>query len=160
MKLELIHCEQLSPTLFERYPVWAEYYEPDDENRMVEDGFDREEVRRELKRTGYSDEYLIPLINYDKSSPYEFTMYKAMVTVNGTRDLCAALFVMDGTVNSVSIFVGEERFVLNLNDIDFSDEMELCTALGVNSIYPLTVRSEKGIEFNEYFESSDQSVNK
>lgn len=160
MKLELIHCEQLSPTLLERHPVWAEYYEPDDEDRMVEDGFDREEVRRELNRTGYSDEYLIPLINYDKSSPYEFTMYKARITVNGTKDLCAALFVMEGKVNSVSVFVGDERFVLNLSDFDFSDEMELCTALGVNTIYPFTVRSEKGIEFNEHFECSDESVNK
>ncbi|TCI03688.1 hypothetical protein EZV61_09085 [Corallincola luteus] len=153
MKLELVHCKRLSPELFEKHPVWAEYYEPDDEHRMVEDGFDRAEVQRELKRVKYSDDYLIPFINYDKPSPYEFTIYKASATVNDSKVLFATLFVMENTVNSVTIFVGNEQFVLNLTDSDFSEEKELCAALEVKSIFSLTVRSDKGIEFNERFES-------
>ena len=73
--------------------------------------------------------------------------------MNDTTDLFATLFVMGNIVNSVTIFVGEEQFVINLTDSDFSEEKELCNALGIKSIYPLTVRSGKGIEFNERFES-------
>jgi len=153
MKLELVHCEKKSPALFKQHPVWAEYYEDEDENRMVEDGFDREEVQSELKRIEYSDSYLIPYVNFEKPSPYEFTLYKARATVNGTIEVFATLFVMENTVNSVTIYVNEEQFVINLTDSDFSDEKELCIALGVKSIYPLSVQSDIGIEFNERFES-------
>lgn len=154
MKLELVHRDKLSPALFERHPVWAEYYEPEDENRMVEDGFGREEVQRELKRIEYSDSYLIPYVNFSKPSPYEFTLYRARSVVNDKIEVFSNIFVMDNSVNSVSIYVGSESFVINLTDSSFSDEKELCSALGIKAIYPLWVQSDIGIVFDKRFESS------
>jgi hypothetical protein len=152
MKLKLLHSEALIPDHFELHPVWVEYYVPEDVNRMVSDGFDRDEVVNELGKVNYSDEYLFPLRNHSQKSPYEFTLYKADVLVKGSIKFPGYLFSAAGEVTSVSIYNGNEWVVLNFSLFDSDEEIAITAELGVDSLFPLEVKSEFGPKFDKRFE--------
>ncbi len=147
MKFELVHRQKLSQALFEKHPAWVEYYEPDDIERMVSEGFDFGEIKSALDDVGYSDDYLMPLINYSKPSPFEFTLYKSKVDLNDNI-LPSYLFVMENRVNSMTILYERERYTLNFSDPYFGDDMlELRSKLEIATIYPLSVFADCGANF-------------
>ena len=152
MNFALIDRLNLTPKLFEEHPVWVEYYEPEDINRMVLDGFNRHLVESELKKVGYSDDYIFPLVNYQNKSPHEFTLYKANVEIN-RNNYSAYLFVTEGCVSSFSIYVKDEWYPININYFDKSDNKELSSILGGGSIFPIRVTSNYGVRYDETFNS-------
>ncbi|MCE2573361.1 hypothetical protein [Motilimonas eburnea] len=157
MKLELINDENLTPELFERHPVWAEYHEPADAKRMVDDGFSKEEVESELNRIRYSDAYLIPVVSYKGKSPYEFTHYRAKASIGNKKGFDAYLFAINGEINTYGIYDGDEWQVINFSFLDIDEEMEIKAALGVESLFPLHIEAFGNIEYAKTYASKPKN---
>ena len=153
MKLELVHDKDLSPNVFEKHPVWAEYYESDDIDRMMSDGFEREDIISELKKVEHPDRYLVPVVNYLEPSPYEFTLYKATVVIGSKHSFDAYLFSIGNKMNAIAAYDGNHWQVINFAILDQYEEIEIKTALGVDALFPLEVTACGGIKYKKLYKS-------
>ena len=57
MKFDLVHYSKLNRESFSKCQTWAQYYEPDDIETLVDLGFNRNTVKTALENVGWSDEY-------------------------------------------------------------------------------------------------------
>ncbi|MCP4356362.1 MAG: hypothetical protein GY793_12215 [Proteobacteria bacterium] len=153
MKLRLIHYNDIDPRLFDIHPVWAEYNDPEDANKMINDGFHSLLVHEELYRVYYSSDFLIPVMNFSKTSPYDYTYYKAKVSMCSNDYLPAFLFIINNEAHSLGVYFGKQWHLINFSFFDEGDEKEISTILGIRTIFPMHIISFCGIKYNTYYES-------
>jgi hypothetical protein len=154
MKLQLKEYQHIK-TLLGQYPVWAEYYSPDDIENLVLDGFNRGEIEKALKAIDYSNDFVFQVVNYEKESPYEFTLYRAEYIFPNTAQLTGYIFYIKGSgINSLSVFHKELVYVLNLSDPEITeeDENDLKNILQLDSIYPIDVSCDYGLKIRQNFD--------
>ena len=138
--------------LLKQYPVWAEYYSPNDIDSLVKDGFDREEIEESLKSVDYSNDYVFPVNHHEKESPYEFTFYDSEIILPNSEKMDGYIFYIKGSgVNSISIFYDGEEYVLNLSEPEVTeeDETELKMKLNIDSIYPLELVCDSNLKIDQ-----------
>jgi hypothetical protein len=144
MKFILVKTRNISPALFERHSVWVEYYEPDNIEDMIKDGFDKEEILAALEKTGYSDGYIFPVLNNIHLYRYIYVYYKAKIKFPNNTFLPGYLFLHTANyLLSIGIFVNERGYIINLAhpDLTKKNEQELCEILKIASIWPMHVIS-------------------
>ena len=119
---------------FVDYPMWATYYEPDDIATLGELGFDREEVRKAIEGTGYSDEYSFPLPAEAGDAPFHYVYLSVRATTQGGNQLVGFL-----TGACLGLFHAgvQYRFNPHLREGSSSSAATLSRALGEEGIFPV-----------------------
>lgn len=118
----LLFFGALSRRHFELAPVWCEYYEP---SELDDVDVSKEWIQANLLyRLNSSDEraYYSVSDNIDYSKR-EFLNIFCELVLNG-HQLQGYLYVTQGTLNSVSIFLGDEVFDLYSSDLLSEDNLE------------------------------------
>jgi hypothetical protein len=135
----LIPSSSLSPRHFEEYPAWADYSEPEDIEEIVRWGIEREAIVQELEQTGYSDEYVFPVLCTDPLPSFRFLYLKADFTAADGMQFTG--YVIGQRPYCVAVFHDDEDFVFNssLSDLG-AEELERLrswSGLALDPFFPL-----------------------
>ncbi len=134
--------EEFSRSNFEESQVWGSYYEPDDIDDIVEMGFSREEVTRELEKVNWSDSYCFPIAENTKIGSFMYEYRKAVFTTESGK-VFSGYVVNRG--HAIRLFGAKKEWRININLFDLIQvEMEeLKVDLELNNaeeLFPLNVR--------------------
>lgn len=114
--------------------VWACYYEPDDVDAIAGFGFDRSEVQKSLRATGYSDDYAFPLPGEAASAPFHYVYCSIRAETRGGSKLVGFI-----TGACTAVYFRGKRYSFNsaLREISLVTARELALALGEQAIFPI-----------------------
>lgn len=119
MGFKLIATADLGFSAFQEHSTWAQYYEPDDIDRLTRFGWDSREVRRLIEATGWSDDFWFPIPEEATPGTFEFERRHA--------EICLAnQLVVHGYVENkgqaITVFGRTGRWVINECLLELFDE--------------------------------------
>ncbi|WP_153306628.1 UBA domain-containing protein [Desulfogranum japonicum] len=142
-------------SLLTKHPVWAQYYSPDDIDKLVEMGFDRDHIVNRLESVDYSDEYVFPVLKYDSCSPFQFSYYKSNFLIADIHEVTGYVLVTSYSgVQAFCFRYNSEEYSLNQSSPEITEDEEalLKNILGVDSVYPIKVICDFGLNINSFFD--------
>jgi hypothetical protein len=145
MIFRLILMSQLGRAHFEEWPVWSEYYEPDELEDIEDWGIDSGVFLAELRALNLGNEHAAyPALRFDPL-PERMRLYiKVQFTTRRGDKLDG--YVVNEDAYAGAIFLGEEEFGFNVMLHDFARQMlnDLASHLRTNptELLPLTFETD------------------
>jgi hypothetical protein len=129
MNFRLVPMSELGKKHFEEWPVWSEYYEPDDIEDIQKWGIDPNSFWAEMKARNF-EEVAYPVLEYDPHAGYMRVYIKAQFITQSGR--CLDGYIINEDAYAGGIFIGEEEFSFNvrLHDLNLRMLEDFASHLG------------------------------
>ena len=119
MKFDLVKYTALSRENFKQASTWAQYYQPEDIETLVQLGYERNEVTKTLEAVGWSDEYWFVVPDKADIGSFMFEYRKARFTTPADKKISG--FVVDSG-HCICLFGSKSEWVININLLDMLNE--------------------------------------
>ena len=141
MKFKLVKSEEITQQLLDEHSAWAQYYDPDDVESLVELEYDRSNVVKQLENVGWSDNYWFPIPHGTKIGIFQFEIRKAEFSTRNGKSL-VGYYCDHG--HAIGLYGKSQEWLVNLNLLD-SHTKELPAllqdlGLNENTLLPLEVQ--------------------